>query len=262
MVRLDLALAARRPSRSRSSTAAWNSPETYAYMAQLARDWNLTRQLHWITARPSLLEILRASGAWDHRQARPPALPDLHQILIATPSAAAHRPPRAGRAVGRAGSGVTRPRSALRPRAAQGVGPVLRRLLPARTQPAAQQRRGPSRRGNPPRRRHSGLRAGMGLAARRDLGVHPPARLPVDPAYEKLRRLGTPEAVAARLGDDRWQRPELGRVTWLRRGWPGLFEELPGCFRGCANSSENGSGGGSAPGAPPGRHACSQYSRC
>jgi phosphoadenosine phosphosulfate reductase len=51
-------------------------------------------------------------------------------------------------------------------------------------------------------------------------------RLPVNPVYAKLRRLGGPEKalrVAAMIDGNAL---ELGRVTWLRRGWPGLFEEL------------------------------------
>jgi phosphoadenosine phosphosulfate reductase len=51
-------------------------------------------------------------------------------------------------------------------------------------------------------------------------------RLPVNPVYAKLRRLGAPEhflRVSHMLDGSRL---EEGRVTWLRRGWPDLFEEL------------------------------------
>jgi phosphoadenosine phosphosulfate reductase len=50
--------------------------------------------------------------------------------------------------------------------------------------------------------------------------------LPVNPVYEKLRRFGAPESaqrVSAMIDANSL---ELGRGTWLRRGWPGLFEEL------------------------------------
>jgi phosphoadenosine phosphosulfate reductase len=50
--------------------------------------------------------------------------------------------------------------------------------------------------------------------------------LPVNPVYEKLRRLGAPRSalrVSAMIDANGL---ELGRVTWLRRGWPDLFEEL------------------------------------
>lgn len=51
-------------------------------------------------------------------------------------------------------------------------------------------------------------------------------QLPVNPVYAKLRRLGAPEQalrVSAMIDGNAL---ELGRVTWLRRGWPELFEEL------------------------------------
>lgn len=50
--------------------------------------------------------------------------------------------------------------------------------------------------------------------------------LPVNPVYAKLRLLGAPEKalrVSAMIDGNGL---ELGRVTWLRRGWPGLFAEL------------------------------------
>jgi len=44
--------------------------------------------------------------------------------------------------------------------------------------------------------------------------------------YAKLRYLGAPEHFlrVSHLLDG--NRLEEGRVTWLRRGWPGLFDEL------------------------------------
>ncbi|ANC29815.1 hypothetical protein I598_0224 [Isoptericola dokdonensis DS-3] len=50
--------------------------------------------------------------------------------------------------------------------------------------------------------------------------------LPVNPVYIKLRELGAPEhfmRVSAMLDGNRLTE---GRLTWLRRGWPALFEEL------------------------------------
>src|SRR5690606_3615913 len=50
--------------------------------------------------------------------------------------------------------------------------------------------------------------------------------LPLNPVYDKLRRLGAPEhaqRVSAMV--DANQLTE-GRFTWLARGWPGLFAEL------------------------------------
>ena len=51
-------------------------------------------------------------------------------------------------------------------------------------------------------------------------------RLPVNPVYAKLRSLGAPEhflRVSHMLDGGRL---EQGRVTWLRRGWPALFDEI------------------------------------
>ncbi len=51
-------------------------------------------------------------------------------------------------------------------------------------------------------------------------------QLPVNPAYEILRRIGAPEHFlrVSHLLDA--NRLEEGRLTWLRRGWPDLFDEL------------------------------------
>jgi phosphoadenosine phosphosulfate reductase len=50
--------------------------------------------------------------------------------------------------------------------------------------------------------------------------------LPVNPVYEKLRRLGAPESAPRVPAMIDANSLELGRVTWLRRGWQDLFEEL------------------------------------
>lgn len=47
-------------------------------------------QLHVIAAQPSALQVLAATGAWDHRAPSNPHTPDLHQVLITTPAARAH----------------------------------------------------------------------------------------------------------------------------------------------------------------------------
>ena len=50
--------------------------------------------------------------------------------------------------------------------------------------------------------------------------------LPVNPVYEKLRRLGAPESALRVTAMIDANGLEHGRVTWLRRGWPELFNEL------------------------------------
>jgi len=51
-------------------------------------------------------------------------------------------------------------------------------------------------------------------------------RLPVNPVYAKLRQLGVPaqQHRLSHLIDG--GHLDRGRVTWLRRGWPALFEQL------------------------------------
>jgi phosphoadenosine phosphosulfate reductase len=49
--------------------------------------------------------------------------------------------------------------------------------------------------------------------------------LPVNSVYEKLR-LGAPERCLRVTAMIDANGLEHGRVTWLRRGWPDLFDEL------------------------------------
>ena len=51
-------------------------------------------------------------------------------------------------------------------------------------------------------------------------------QLPLNPVYGILRRIGAPEDALriSHLIDG--GRLENGRLTWLRRGWPDLFDEL------------------------------------
>lgn len=51
-------------------------------------------------------------------------------------------------------------------------------------------------------------------------------QLPLNPVYDKLRRLGAPETalrVGALLDGTHL---EKGRLVWLKRGWPAIFEQL------------------------------------
>jgi phosphoadenosine phosphosulfate reductase len=63
-------------------------PETYRYLEVLRERLGL--QLHGIRARHTTLDVLAASGAWDHTAASHPT-PDLHEVLITEPAARAHR---------------------------------------------------------------------------------------------------------------------------------------------------------------------------
>ena len=195
-------------------------PETYAYLNQLARDWNLTGQLRWIPARPGLLEVLHATGAWDHRRTPGPA-PDLHQILIRDPAARAHRAYGPGELWG-VRSAESRGRAALHGRA-------LRAEASGCTDACC-------RPGAPSAARHGGVvRRADGTVAYSPVwrfsdtevwGYIRRHGLPVNPVYDKLRRLGAPERALRVSPMVDGNALELGRITWLRRGWPGLFEEL------------------------------------
>jgi phosphoadenosine phosphosulfate reductase len=192
-------------------------PETYRYLEQLADVWSLN--LDVIPARHTTLEVLLATGAWDHTARPGENVPNLHRTLIVEPSAAAHTRHgpgelwgvRAEESRGRAAAYAVALRSAA-------CGCV------------------PSCTGGRRRARHGGV------IARRDgttafgpvwdwktaeiWGYIARHRLPINPVYEKLRRLGAPEHFLRVSHMIDASRLEEGRITWLRRGWPALFEEL------------------------------------
>ena len=66
----------------------------------------------------------------------------------------------------------------------------------------------------------------MGLDPRRCLAYIARRELPANPIYDKMRGLGVSEANlrVSHLVDGHFL--EQGRATWLRRGWPTLFEEI------------------------------------
>jgi phosphoadenosine phosphosulfate reductase len=194
-------------------------PETYGYLRQLERDWHL--QLHWIPAQPTLLEVLHASGAWDHRRARPPAAADLHRILITGPAARAHRVHGPGEVWG-VRAAESRGRAALYARALRAQ---AGRACVGCCATTAERRR-----------RHGGIisRADGTVAfgpvwnwTAEDIWSYiSHHRLPVNPVYAKLQAVGAPEQALRVTSMIDANGLEYGRVTWLRRGWPELFDEL------------------------------------
>ena len=199
-------------------------PETYRYLERLHDQLHL--QLHWVKAAHTTLELLEASGAWDHAAPRR-ATPDLHQVLITEPASRAHQAHgpgelwgvRAEESRGRAALYATALRAEVA-RSCHGCCPAPGEVAPATA-----------------RRRHHG-----GLVRRVDgtvalspvwdwktpdvwayLARH---RVPANPVYDKLRRLGAPEHMLRVSHMLDGNRLEEGRVTWLRRGWPDLFEDL------------------------------------
>lgn len=193
-------------------------PQTYSYLADLAEQWRLS--LHIIPAEPSLLNILIAGGRWDHHAPTDlTARTDLHTQLIFKPAAIAHRRFGEGELWGvRAGESAGR-------RFAYG------RALAESSCDCATLCARPQQRA-----RHGGVIArGDGTMVygpiwdwhTREVWAHiGRAQLPLNPVYGILRRIGAPADFlrVSHLLDT--GRLEDGRVTWLRRGWPTLFDEL------------------------------------
>ena len=195
-------------------------PETYRYLEQLHDQLHL--QLHVVPARHTTLELLVASGAWDHTATRQPT-PNLHQVLITEPAARAHQAHGPGELWG------------VRAEESRGRAALYANALRAETTRSCH---GccPDAPASHRRRRHGGLvRRVDGTVALGPiwdwktpdvwayLARH---QLPVNPVYAKLRRLGAPEDMLRISHMLDGSRLEEGRVTWLRRGWPDIFEDL------------------------------------
>jgi len=191
-------------------------PETYAYLEQLANAWHLN--LDVIPARLNALQVMAANGAWDHGATDRDA-PDLHQVLINEPAAAAHRAHGPGEVWG------------VRSEESRGRAAAYANALRAQACEHSPRCVEPES-----RRRHGGRIARVdGTVAFGPVWDWKTAeiwghitrhQLPVNPVYTKLERIGAPERflrVSAMLDGNLLAE---GRITWLRRGWPALFEEL------------------------------------
>lgn len=191
-------------------------PETYEYLAELARSWALNLRL--LAPKASALEVMATNGSWDHHAPSRWA-PDLHQTLIGEPASRAHQDHGPGELWG-----VRAAES--RGRAAAYANALRAASCDCRTACAGRQRR----------MRHGGRIARLdGTVAYGPVWDWTTAeiwghvsryRLPVNPVYAKLRRLGAPEdflRISAMIDGNRLTE---GRITWLRRGWPTLFDEL------------------------------------
>jgi phosphoadenosine phosphosulfate reductase len=198
-------------------------PETYTYIAELADSWNL--DLHIYPARPGLLTVLAGSGEWDHDRASCTVDRSLRDLVIDEPAARAHADHGAGELWG-----VRADES----RRGTGRWALYYSTLARDVQQhclgccitVAEQR---TTHGGTFTRRTDGTRVYGPIwdwdsdevwahIARR--------RLPVNPVYATLRRLGcdTTQLRVAPILDGSFL--ERGRITRLRRGWPALFEEL------------------------------------
>lgn len=192
-------------------------PETYAYLQQLTAAWSLN--LHVIPARRSTLEVLADSGAWDHAAPATGPVEDLHRILITEPVATAHQAHGPGELWG-VRAQESRGRAAAYANA-------LRAATCSCTSPCSP---------HSARARHGGrIQRTDGTVAYGPVWDWTTAevwghlarhRLPVNPVYAKLRALGAPEHFLRISHVLDGTRLEEGRLTWLRRGWPNLFEAV------------------------------------
>jgi len=192
-------------------------PETYDYLEMLAHRWSLN--LHVIPARMTTLEILASNGGWDHHAPDRRDVPNLHQVLIVEPAAAAHQAHGPGELWG-VRAQESRGRAAAYANALRATVCACSTTCTGRDQ----------------RARHGGLISRIdGTVAYGPVwdwhtdeiwGHISRHNLPVNPVYDKLRRLGAPEHFLRVSGMIDGTRLEEGRITWLRRGWPALFEEL------------------------------------
>ncbi|WP_458682612.1 phosphoadenosine phosphosulfate reductase domain-containing protein [Prescottella equi] len=175
-------------------------PETYDYIATLARAWSL--DLHVVAADPPLLKVLVASGQWEHGpRAAHRTVVDLHEVVIGGPARRAHEMFGAGELWG-VRADESRGRRALYTRGGRRDGVVERVDGTVAFGPIWD---------------WSSSEVWSYIARE---------KLPVNPVYGKLADLGAPESAqrVSHLVDG--GHLERGRLTWLRRGWPTLFEQL------------------------------------
>lgn len=176
-------------------------PETYTYLADLTETWNLN--LDVIRSTRSALSIMIDNGSWNHHS-HPTSHTDLFTQLIEEPSRQAHTRHGHGRLWG--------------VRADESAG---RRIMFTTA----------INRGDTP-----------GACTRTDgIVTYNPTwhftthqiwayltrhNVPVNPVYAKLRHLGAPETMCRVSQIIDAAHLEHGRLVWLRRGWPDLFETL------------------------------------
>ena len=193
-------------------------PETYRYLHDIQA--HLSINLDVIPAQRSTLDLLRASGHWDHHA--PTAAPiDIHATLITEPAAAAHA---------RHGDGEI---WGLRSAESRGRQVLHAAALRAETDHSC---RGCCHSPHDRRRHHGGVvRRADGTVAYSPIWDWPTEQiwahiaqhdLPINPVYAKLRALGAPEHFLRVSHMIDAQRLTEGRITWLRRGWPHLFDDL------------------------------------
>lgn len=194
--------------------------ETYEYVEMIADRWSLNLTVH--RCDPSLLTALVSTGVWDHHNREEVTVVDLHDLLIGAPSALAHSDHGPGELWG------------VRSRESAG-----RRAMYAR-ELAREVRAGCDGRHHCSDIRERRLRHG-GVVRRVDgtvaygpiwnwstqdvWGYFARHGIPVNPVYRILQELGAPEHAQRVSAIVDGAMLEQGRITWLRRGWPHLFEQ-------------------------------------
>lgn len=194
-------------------------PETRAYLHELADLWSLNLSI--VRPQPNALEVMESSGLWHLDRPRRP-VPPLSQVCIDVPAATAHDRYGPGELWG------------VRADEADG-----RRIMYAAAlrQEVDRACRGSCCSSAGERAAHHG-----GIIRRLDgttaygpiwdwnservweyLAAH---EIPVNPVYAKLRRLGAPPRALRVSHVIDGSRLERGSATWLRAGWPDLYDEL------------------------------------
>ena len=193
-------------------------PETRTYIHDLANRWDLNLTVTSTT--PTLLEALTASGDWDHTAPAGPHL-NIHEALILQPSRLAHQLHGPGELWGVRSAESNGRRTLHRVQLRHQVATACTDCCTTDAQQRAQ---------------HGGIVARVdGTTAYSPIWNWPTPhiwdylaahRIPINPVYDKLRSLGAPDEAlrvshlidAGHLG--------TGRATWLRRGWPQLYDQL------------------------------------
>lgn len=193
-------------------------PETRAYIHQLTQQWGLNLTVTRTT--PTLLEALGASGQWDHAAPEGPGI-NVHEALILQPSRVAHDLHGPGELWGVRSAESHGRRTLHRAQLRRQIDTVCGGCC---STPGQQ------------RDRHGGVVARVdGTTAYSPIWNWPTAHvwdylaahaIPTNPVYDKLRTMGAPEQAlrVSHLIDA--GHLNLGRVTWLRRGWPELYDQL------------------------------------
>ncbi|KXX54563.1 phosphoadenosine phosphosulfate reductase [Rhodococcus sp. LB1] len=173
-------------------------PETYDYLTELAHTWRL--DLHRIPTDPPLLQVLADSGHWNH--SAPVGTPiDLHAVLITEPARRAHQLLGPGELWGVRADESTARRH-LYTRGGRRDGTITRADGTTAYGP---------------------IWNWTTTAVWAHIARH---RLPVNPVYSRLTQLGVTDGqhrISHLIDGGHLDR---GRLTWLRRGWPALFEQL------------------------------------